>query len=700
MKKNRIIILLTLLLSFTACDNMRPDISITVQSDYNSLIEAVSSSSRSLAEKLQLIEAAVASGFADEKAAQELLRQAISSLSGSLAQKLEALEAAMNSQTTALETKLGLIEAAATAGFAETATQQALIEAALQSLGGTLKEKLAAVESAIGSKTAGLELKLALIETAVKEGFADEMEGRKLVQQAVQSLSGTLAERLEAIGKAMDNNASSLSAKLNLMEEALKNRLADSAGILKLMNQALESLTGTAEEKLAAIEGAIEDETAAFETKLVLIEAAVTGGFAHSAAQQQLLQQAVVALKGTAEEKMTAITAAIESQGSSLSTKLDLIETAVKEGFADGNQKAALISSALASLSGDVNDKLSAIGTAITNQADSLTTKLEVIQVSLQDSLASANDALRLLKTALGSSLPDVVEEIAAVLDTLDMTLYPSDQAETGVIWMITKIRTELKNRANIDYSVILGAIERSVYYLTHNIGGYEYVELGHFKGTGPVLKWATMNLGTSRPQEAGDYFAWGATDPYYSSLLPQPTWKAGKEDGYVASTDQFAVKILNNNDGSYKWGYRDDIYTAGKDSILRFEHDAARQQWGASWRIPTQQELIWLSNPELFEWTPVTSYEGVPVKGMVITSKEPGYEGNSIFLPVTGGLIGTAFANGTSDWGYYWSSTVTVSEVGKAQGLAFWDDKLSSSKSTVKSHMRYWGFAIRPVSY
>ena len=95
-----------------------------------------------------------------------------------------------------------------------------------------------------------------------------------------------------------------------------------------------------------------------------------------------------------------------------------------------------------------------------------------------------------------------------------------------------------------------------------------------------------------------------------------------------------------------------------------------------------------------------MTSYEGVSVKGMVITSKEPGYEGNSIFLPVTGGLIGTTFANGTSAWGYYWSSTFTVSEIGKAQGLAFWDDEHSSSKSTVKSHMRYWGFAIRPVSY
>ena len=69
MKKNRIIILLLLVpLFLPACDNMRPDISITVQSDYNQIIDAVGSTSRSLAEKLQLIEAAVASGFADGQA--------------------------------------------------------------------------------------------------------------------------------------------------------------------------------------------------------------------------------------------------------------------------------------------------------------------------------------------------------------------------------------------------------------------------------------------------------------------------------------------------------------------------------------------------------------------------------------------------------------------------------------------------------
>lgn len=38
--------------------------------------------------------------------------------------------------------------------------------------------------------------------------------------------------------------------------------------------------------------------------------------------------------------------------------------------------------------------------------------------------------------------------------------------------------------------------------------GGHEYVDLGLPSGT----KWATCNVGATKPEEYGDYFAWGAT--------------------------------------------------------------------------------------------------------------------------------------------------------------------------------------------
>ena len=41
-----------------------------------------------------------------------------------------------------------------------------------------------------------------------------------------------------------------------------------------------------------------------------------------------------------------------------------------------------------------------------------------------------------------------------------------------------------------------------------HN--GHEYVDLGLPSG----LKWATCNVGANSPEEYGDYFAWGETEP------------------------------------------------------------------------------------------------------------------------------------------------------------------------------------------
>ena len=45
-------------------------------------------------------------------------------------------------------------------------------------------------------------------------------------------------------------------------------------------------------------------------------------------------------------------------------------------------------------------------------------------------------------------------------------------------------------------------------------------------------LKWASFNLGASAPEEYGDYYAWGETEPYYNSQ-DALIWKEGKESGY-----------------------------------------------------------------------------------------------------------------------------------------------------------------------
>lgn len=110
----------------------------------------------------------------------------------------------------------------------------------------------------------------------------------------------------------------------------------------------------------------------------------------------------------------------------------------------------------------------------------------------------------------------------------------------------------------------------------------------------GLSVKWASFNLGASKPEEYGDYYSWGEIEPY---------------DNYYSSD-------LN--------GYSD---------VLDPEHDAARIILGGSWRIPTQEEWTELSENCNFEWTSMNGIIGYRVTG----KKNSEFESASIFLPAAG---------------------------------------------------------------
>ena len=104
----------------------------------------------------------------------------------------------------------------------------------------------------------------------------------------------------------------------------------------------------------------------------------------------------------------------------------------------------------------------------------------------------------------------------------------------------------------------------------------------------GLSVKWASFNLGASKPEEHGDYYAWGETEPYYDSFDPL-TWMEGKEPGYDWATYVFCNGSYNNltkynNDISY--GLVDNKMSLNQDD------DAAYRHWGGSWRMPTQSEF------------------------------------------------------------------------------------------------------------
>ena len=191
---------------------------------------------------------------------------------------------------------------------------------------------------------------------------------------------------------------------------------------------------------------------------------------------------------------------------------------------------------------------------------------------------------------------------------------------------------------------------------------GHAYVDLGLPSGT----LWATTNVGAATPEQSGDYFAWGETQPktiYNSST-------------YIFSDAKGKTFYKYNTDASK--GVIDN--KTNLDSI----DDAASVNWGSTWRTPTYVELSELNSNCIWVWTSVNG-----VKGQRVTSKK---NGNSIFLPATGYMSGKTHSN-YGMIGYYQSSSLRTHIADNAYYFYF-----RSSYVGTSSVVRQYGLTVRPV--
>ena len=193
---------------------------------------------------------------------------------------------------------------------------------------------------------------------------------------------------------------------------------------------------------------------------------------------------------------------------------------------------------------------------------------------------------------------------------------------------------------------------------------GHEYVDLGLPSG----IKWATCNVGATTPEDYGDYFAWGETQPkdYYD-------WSTYK---YCNSTYTSITKYCTNS----SYGTVDNKIT------LELTDDAAHVNWGGNWRMPTRAEQDELRNTSNCTWT-WTTQNGV--KGYKVTSKK---NGNSIFLPAAGCRIND-YLRYAGSYGYYWSSSLGTSDSYYAYNVYFYSDDVDWSYFN-----RYYGRSVRAV--
>jgi hypothetical protein len=141
----------------------------------------------------------------------------------------------------------------------------------------------------------------------------------------------------------------------------------------------------------------------------------------------------------------------------------------------------------------------------------------------------------------------------------------------------------------------------------------------------GLSVKWATFNVGATSPEDYGDYFAWGETEPKETYSWANYKWC----DGTVSKITKY-----NATDGK---------------AILEPDDDAAQVYWGGKWRMPTVEEQTELREQCTWTWTSING-----ITGYVVT----GPNGKSIFLPAAGNITNTDLSY-AGVMGYQWSSSV-----------------------------------------
>lgn len=135
---------------------------------------------------------------------------------------------------------------------------------------------------------------------------------------------------------------------------------------------------------------------------------------------------------------------------------------------------------------------------------------------------------------------------------------------------------------------LFLAAAKRTILRI---IGWHEAVDLGL------SVKWATCNVGAKKPEEHGDYYAWGAIK-----------------------------KLYYDRDTYYKYSMGHKIHVTR--SKLEASSDVAQVKWGWTWRMPTYYEFYELEEYCEWQWTEMGGIHGYKVTGK---------NGNSIFLPAAG---------------------------------------------------------------
>ena len=175
-----------------------------------------------------------------------------------------------------------------------------------------------------------------------------------------------------------------------------------------------------------------------------------------------------------------------------------------------------------------------------------------------------------------------------------------------------------------------------------------QYIDLGLPSGT----LWADRNIGATEPEEYGDFYAWGETEP-----KKEYTWNTYKWDVYCTK--------YNKKDGK---------------TVLEPEDDVVYLKTKGVAHIPTIEQI-----QELLDNTISKNQTINGVVGRLYKSK---VNGNNIFLPFAGDCDHYMGGN-------LWSNYLSSSNFGKRNIHYFY---ISRNTSDIFTTNRCEGFSVRGV--
>ena len=453
------------------------------------------------------------------------------------------------------------------------------------------------------------------------------------------TMSVSVINDFTKVVEAINNGSLKNEQAIQKLTEAIDKMNAEQQTRLQAIIDVLNSVNATLDTKLAAIEAAMKAQTLTLESKLALLETAIDN---QTLKQEEMADKIVAAidnLKGSMDEKMEAITAAINNVNTALQTKLAAIEAAIKAQTLSMEAKLDLLEQAINALP-DYTSQLEAIKTAIANLPD-YGDKLSAIEAAIKgmpnysdkfDAVVAALGEMKTQIEALGTGQTGIATQIAGVTDAINDLVAEVNSGDT-------------------DAAAALAQIIQKLEELKGSIGGggttpstMEYVDLGLPSG----LKWAKCNLGASKPSDYGDYYAWGEIEVKNKwAIWEFYKWmQAGQSDWkYITK-----YTIADGETGAI-WYDSSGNFIGDNKTVLDAADDAATQQLGSPWRMPTVDEITELLDKCTWTWTTQDGVNGCQVDGP---------NGNSIFLPATGFVNDTALIN-KGDEGYYWSSSLST---------------------------------------